>query len=111
MTCFGSVGAARTISQALIDAIPTNYTLQQFARRGVRGADVVLPRTYYDPWAERPRYSFYVKIDRVGYTPVTGRWFDIWAATVAINALCVRNGRAGRALTDGGLVVRLDRKY
>lgn len=111
VTCFGSVGAARTMSQALIDAIPTDYTLQRFARLGVRAVDVVLPRTYYDPWAERPPYRFYVKIDTVAYTPVTGRWFDIWAATVAINALCVRNGRAGRARTEAGLVVRLDRKY
>ncbi len=111
VTCYGSIGAPRTAGQALIDAIPTTYNQQLFAPAGVPGAEVTLPRAYYQPRAAGVLARFYAKFETTRVTAITGRWFDLWAATVAINVLCVRNGRAGRAWIDGGLMAKIDRKY
>ena len=39
------------------------------------------------------------------------RWFEIWAAAVSINALCVAQGKAGKVTFPSGLEVKLDRLY
>lgn len=111
MTCYGSVGAPRTAGQALIDVIPTTYNQQSFAPAGVPGAEVIFPRTYYTPRPVGLQSRFYATFDTIQGRAVTGRWFDLWAATVAINILCVRNGQAGKAWIDGGLVANVDRSY
>ena len=39
------------------------------------------------------------------------KWVDIWAAVVAIDAMCVQDGAAGIARVASGLEVKLDRTY
>ncbi len=111
VTCYGPVGAAWTASQALIDMLPTTYNEQVFAPVGTPGAEVILPKTYTQPRSAELLTRFYVNIRMMRGSAVTGRWFDLWAAAVAINILCVKNGRAGRATVEGGLLVRVDRQY
>ncbi len=43
-------------------------------------------------------------------TGVVGRWHDLWAGAVAVDAMCVqRRGRSGQALLQGGLRITLER--
>lgn len=56
--------------------------------------------------------GFYAEISTIILSKaIMSRWFDLWAATIAINAMCVRLGKAGTAGIDGGLVVKVDRSY
>lgn len=48
-------------------------------------------------------------VDVESRDPVTGRWFDLWAGAVAINAICVAGGFAGTSLLPGGLGITLKR--
>lgn len=111
VTCYGSIGAPRTVDQALIDVIPTTYDQRLFAPAGVPGAGVIVPKTYDTPGPMGLLKKFYAKFETMQGRTVTGRWFDLWAATVAINVLCVRHGRAGKAWLYGGLVAKVDRSY
>lgn len=36
---------------------------------------------------------------------VTSSWYDIWAAAVAVNQMCVVQGRSGQALDVGMLLL------
>jgi hypothetical protein len=47
-------------------------------------------------------------VDLVSRDQVTGRWFDLWAGAVAINAICVASGYPGTSLLRGGLGITLD---
>ena len=75
--------------------------------------DEVLPlyieQTHFDQPSQR---GFYVKVntEEPGKI-VVARWFDIWAAAVAINTMCVPYGAAGIAIVANNLEVRLDRRY
>ncbi len=40
---------------------------------------------------------------------VTGRWFDLWAGAVAINAMCVARGYAGTSSLPGGLHITVEK--
>ena len=42
---------------------------------------------------------------------VTLRWFDIWAAAVSIDAMCVKQGKAGVTRVKDDLKVQIDRDY
>lgn len=102
----------RFASQYLIDMIPTTINTQRFARYGPYrpDPDAILPRIF------RPAHSeskgFYVKVDVFDPNSVSmARWVDIWAAVVAIDAMCVRDGAAGLARVAGGLEIRVDRAY
>ena len=98
-------------SQEMIDRIPANYTHHTFSHHGLPGVDVALPVTFTQPITEggNPGEGLYVKVDtfRLGAT-ITTRWFDIWTAAVAFNAMCVRAGAAGIAGVAGGLEVSLE---
>lgn len=50
-------------------------------------------------------------IDIVSRDQVTGRWFDLWAGAVAVNAICVASGYAGTSLLPGGLGITLDTMF
>lgn len=107
VTCFGSVGKVKTAGQKLIDAIPTTWNYQTFGPAGVPGVQIVLPRKY-----EGGSFDFYAEYSTTKLSrAITSRWFDLWTATIAINAICVGLGKAGKALVDGGLVVKVDRVY
>ena len=47
-------------------------------------------------------------IDVEHHTAVTARWFDIWAAAVAVCAMCVIRGYGGVSTLPGGLSVTID---
>ncbi len=38
---------------------------------------------------------------------VTSSWYDIWAAAVAVNQMCVVQGRSGQALDVGMLLLMI----
>lgn len=113
IACYGSIGRGPYGNQGMIDSIPTTYNFQTFGRHGLPGVDARLPRVFRQPVSDpNVRRNFYVKADtNDAATTIAGRWFDIWAAAVAIDATCVRDGAAGVARVAGGLIVRLDRSY
>ena len=47
-------------------------------------------------------------IDVEHHDAVTARWFDIWAAAVAVGAMCVVRGYGGASALPGGLIVTID---
>ena len=113
-TCFGSAGA-RSASQDLIDQIPTSLDNLIFGHAGVPSVDVVLPKVFHQLSPPSPPLPpgifFYCRIYHSDINVgVTLRWFDIWAAAVSINAMCVRQGKAGVATLKGDLKVNIDRE-
>ena len=44
----------------------------------------------------------YLEVDTMGPVDKVS-WYDIWAAVVAINGVCVRNGKTGKATSLGEL--------
>lgn len=117
VTCFGSVGSASTISQTLIDMIPTTLSTLAFGYSGAPYKQVTLPRRFLQPRSSSTEPSdtkngFYAEVysnDR--HASSASSWFDIWAAVVSINSLCVSEGKAGFARLQQRLKVKVDRAY
>lgn len=42
-----------------------------------------------------------VRLELGKETTVTSRWYDIWAAAIAIRQMCVLQGRSGQAIDIG----------
>lgn len=118
VTCYGSVGRASSITQDLVDLIPWDYTNKIFGNINAPRVEVILPKIFNQPPVRNPsatgvnKVGFYVKIDvnnrRLSFD---ARWFDIWAAVISINTMCVRNQKAGLARLSTGLTVKVDRVY
>ena len=109
--CYGSIGSLRTAGQDLIDMIPISLSSLLFGPSGLAGVQVKLPRTFRQTQTTADRNRFYAKITTVGNKVVTGRWFDLWTSAVAINSICVGNGKAGLAIVAGGVQIKIDRRY
>ena len=114
VTCFGSTGKATTVDQSLIDLIPTTAAIQVFGYVGAPNVEVILPKTFWQPYRSEvaSRSGFYAQINvNNRLMSFDSRWFDVFAAVVSINTLCVRNSKAGIARLQGGLSVKVDRRY
>lgn len=49
-----------------------------------------------------PDHLCLLEVDTTGPTEHVS-WYDIWAAAVAVNGMCVRNGKTGKATRLGEL--------
>ena len=58
-------------------------------------------------------FNFYalISVDNEDGKTATGRWWDLWTGAVAINAMCVRNSKAGAAVFEEGLRIKIDRRW
>jgi hypothetical protein len=56
-------------------------------------------------------FDIYAKVDVTSRKLVLGRWFDVWAMAVAVDAVCISRGRLGYSVTDNGLLLVLKSKY
>ena len=112
--CYGSIGKATTVHQSLIDQIPTISTYQVFGHIGAPMVEQILPRVFRQAYVpgDASKAGFYVQVDTNDQLlSFDARWFDVWAAAVSINTLCVRNNQAGIAMLQGGLIIKIDRIY
>ncbi|KAL8771245.1 MAG: hypothetical protein Q9194_004938 [Teloschistes cf. exilis] len=69
---------------------------RNFGRRGLPGVRVVLPITFT---STNQLYSsqLVATVDLTTTNQDAATWYDIWAATAALDAICVRKGMAGSA--------------
>ncbi|MCJ1454573.1 hypothetical protein MMC28_004926 [Mycoblastus sanguinarius] len=108
VACFGPSGPIKNSGQALLDLIPTSTTQVAFGKRGVPGVDVVVPQSLGPIPLPPPPYNWQAEIDIMGGGLVIGRWFDLWAGAVAINAICVATeGKYGHSFSARGLRISL----
>ena len=77
---------------------------------------VLLPRKFLQPSStgssEDTKEGFYAMLystDRL--VSSASSWFDVWAAVISTNALCMSEGKAGNATLQGKLRVKVDRIY
>ena len=117
VSCYGSVGQATTVAQSLIDMVPTTTDEQTFGYSGAPNVQVALPQTFLQPASKGygpsdTKNGFYATLyctDR--RKSFAAHWFDVWAAVISINTLCVREGHAGKAKLQGALQIKVDRSY
>ncbi|KAI4142153.1 MAG: hypothetical protein LQ341_003286 [Variospora aurantia] len=93
----------RVVTNEILRKMPAPWTRTTFGRQGVPGVRVVLPRVY----TSVDRVLKTKLVATVDITPANlerASWYDVWAATVAISGMCVRNGKGGSSayLGDGG---------
>ncbi|KAI4112092.1 MAG: hypothetical protein LQ339_000100 [Xanthoria mediterranea] len=86
--------------------MPAESTRIDFGRRGVPGVRVVLPLRYssVDPIL---RAQLVATVDLTNTDREKASWYDIWAATVAIGAMCVQKGKGGIATWLGKCAIRV----
>ncbi|KAI4113161.1 MAG: hypothetical protein LQ345_005794 [Seirophora villosa] len=95
-----------TATDEILRKMPAPSTRTTFGRRGIPGVRVLLPRTYISVNRVLGR-KLVATVAAPMATSERASWYDIWAATVAISGICVKNGRAGssaslgRKATDG----------
>ncbi|KAL8725607.1 MAG: hypothetical protein Q9166_007242 [cf. Caloplaca sp. 2 TL-2023] len=107
VTCRGPlILSGSTFTDEILRRMPAVSPRIAFGRRGVPGVRVVLPLRY-------TAINRVLKAQLVATVDVTttsreqGYWYDIWAATVAIAGMCVRDGKGGSAtlLGDNGKIM------
>ncbi|MCJ1452682.1 hypothetical protein MMC28_003025 [Mycoblastus sanguinarius] len=110
--CMGDSRSAppRGSCQKVLDALPVSMESLVFGPMGNPTVRAILPRSFaaaYTNCRMGARIS-------VGQTPDTSRWFDMWAGAIAVNTLCVQNGRIGKVYqigANGRLEVFVDKGY
>ncbi|KAL8867329.1 MAG: hypothetical protein Q9174_005732 [Haloplaca sp. 1 TL-2023] len=89
--------AHRAYMEEILRKMPASQLNVKYGRRGVPRVRVRLPLTYV-PQSSHLGYKLQVMVDvAAATTVVTTTSYDIWAAAVAIGAMCVRKGKGGSA--------------
>ena len=102
----------------VVNQMPADKAVKRFGRRGTPGVDVPLtwamadrkPKAYpsWLPMVGLIQYNMIagfqcvIKIGITNGPPVSSSWFDMWGYAIALDGMCVRHGREGRAVTEDG---------
>ncbi|KAL8649042.1 MAG: hypothetical protein Q9210_004632 [Variospora velana] len=82
------------VTDEILRKMPAPSTRTTFGRPGVPGVRVALPRVYIS--VDRVlKTKLVATVDVTSANVERASWYDIWAATVAISGMCVRNGKGG----------------